>query len=213
MTEPHIDPRIAAPEDCVTGRLIDRWAAAQPDKVYAVFPDGAEWTYAELRERVRRTALGLQRLGVRQGDHVVSWLPNGPDALRVWFALNYLGAVYVPINIAYRGGLLAHVIENSDASLIVAHADLAPRLAEVDRAKLRTLVCLSGRLEACGDLEVLGADVLDPKEGELAQGVDVHLHAEPQSAADDGGGGGHGSRRGAFTEPGDDDARRARGRM
>ena len=168
MTEPHIDPRIAAPEDCVTGRLIDRWAAAQPDKVYAVFPDGAEWTYAELRERVRRTALGLQRLGVRQGDHVVSWLPNGPDALRVWFALNYLGAVYVPINIAYRGGLLAHVIENSDASLIVAHADLAPRLAEVDRAKLRTLVCLSGRLEACGDLEVLGADVLDPKEGELA---------------------------------------------
>ena len=66
-------------------------------------------------------------LGVAQGDKVLSWLPNGPDAIRVWFGLNYLGAVYVPINLAYRGGLLAHVVANSDARLIVAHADLLGR--------------------------------------------------------------------------------------
>ena len=32
-----------------------------------------------------------------------SGLPNSADSLRVWFGLNYLGAVYVPINLAYRG--------------------------------------------------------------------------------------------------------------
>lgn len=164
----NIDRRIAPPEECVTGPLIDRWAAASPDKVYAVFPDESRWTYAELKAQVRRTAIGLQRLGVKQGDHVVSWLPNGPDAIRVWFALNTLGAVYVPINTAYRGGLLAHVVENSDAALIVAHADLVERLEEVPRARLRRLVCLGGPARPCADLEVFDAQALAPEGGSLA---------------------------------------------
>ena len=75
---------------------------------------------------------------------MLSWLPNGPDAIRIWFGLNYLGAVYVPINLAYRGGLLAHVVANSDAKLIVAHADLVGRLADIDRAALTTAVVLNG---------------------------------------------------------------------
>lgn len=106
MTETvrNIDPRLLPPERCVTRNLIDLRAKETPDKVYAVFPDGSEWTYAELKDRVTRTAAGLRKLGVRQDDRVLVWLPNGPDAIRVWFAINYLGAVCVPINIAYRGG-------------------------------------------------------------------------------------------------------------
>jgi len=171
MTEtiqPNIDPRIAPPEQCVTGPLIDRWAAERPDKVYAVFPDDSRWTYAELKAKVVQTAIGLQQLGVKQGDHVVSWLPNGPDAIRVWFALNTLGAVYVPINTAYRGTLLAHVVENSDAELIIAHAELVDRLEEVPRARLRRLVCLGGAKRACADLELFDADALAPEGGTLA---------------------------------------------
>lgn len=167
MTEANVDSRMAPPEACVTRPLIDRHAAATPDKVYAVFQDGTEWTYGQLRENVRRTAIGLQNLGVRQGDHVVSWLPNGPDALRVWFAINYIGAVYVPINTSYRGGILAHVVENADADLIVAHAGLAPRLEDIDRAKLTQLVVLGGKLDACADLKVHDASALAPEAGEL----------------------------------------------
>jgi len=166
MTEALVDSRMAGPDMCVTRPLIERNAAATPDKVYAVFPDGSTWTYADLRERVRQTAVGLERLGVKQGDHVVSWLPNGQDALRVWFAINYLGAVYVPINTSYRGGILAHVVANSDASLIIAHADLAPRLVEIDRARLTKLVALGGTLDGCADLQVHHADVLSPADGE-----------------------------------------------
>ena len=103
-----------------------------------------EWTYRQTQAIARRTAIGLAALGVTQGDKVLSWLPNGPDAIRIWFGLNYLGAVYVPINLAYRGGLLAHVVANSDAKLIVAHADLVGRLADIDRAALTTAVVLNG---------------------------------------------------------------------
>src|SRR5678815_2722975 len=128
------DPRVPADVDCVLRPLLERRAAETPDKVFALFADGSAWTYREAREVARRAAVGLRRLGVEQGDTVLSWLPNGPAALRVWFGLNYLGAVYVPINLAYRGGILAHVVANSDAKLIVAHADLVGRLADIDRA-------------------------------------------------------------------------------
>jgi crotonobetaine/carnitine-CoA ligase len=67
-------------------------------------------------------------------------MPNGVEMLRIWFAINWLGAVYVPINTAYRGGVLAHVIANGGAQIMVVSPDLLDRLAEVDRAALRTLV-------------------------------------------------------------------------
>ena len=144
MTKSWFDPRVPAADRCVLRPLLDRHAAATPDKVFARFADGSEWTYRQTQTIARRTAMGLRKLGVSQGDKVLSWLPNGPDAIRVWFGLNYLGAVYVPINLAYRGGLLAHVVANSDARLIIAHADLLGRLADIDRAALSAAVVLAG---------------------------------------------------------------------
>ena len=124
----------------------------------------AERPFAEasLSRIARRTAIGLAALGVAQGDKVLSWLPNGPDAIRVWFGLNYLGAVYVPINLAYRGGLLAHVVANSDARLIVAHADLLGRLADIDRAALATAVVLGDTAPAVSGLVVHPPAALAP---------------------------------------------------
>ena len=60
--------------------------------------------------------LGFQKLGVKQGDHVLVWGPAGREHTLIFFGLSYIGAVYVPINTAYRGNLLAHVINVSDAS-------------------------------------------------------------------------------------------------
>ena len=39
------DPRIPAPDDCITRLLIDRRARETPDKVFSLFPDGSSWTY------------------------------------------------------------------------------------------------------------------------------------------------------------------------
>jgi carnitine-CoA ligase len=144
MTGATSDPRIPEPDVCVLGPVLERWARDRPQKVFARFEDGREWTYAATLEATLRTAAGLQALGVRQGDNVLSWLPNGPDALRVWFALNWLGAVYVPINTAYKGAILGHVVRNAKARLIVVHAGLADRLADIDTGALTTAVALGG---------------------------------------------------------------------
>ncbi|MEC9344831.1 MAG: AMP-binding protein [Pseudomonadota bacterium] len=144
------DPRIPARNRVVVRELVDRWAVERPEKVYAVFDDGSTWTYAGLRELVLQTALGLQQAGVAMGDHVISWLPNSRENIRLFLAVNYIGAVFVGINTSYRGNLLAHVLKVSDAKLIVAHADLAPRLAEVETARLERLVTLGGAVAIDG---------------------------------------------------------------
>ena len=95
--QPITDPRIPSPEDCVLQHLLDRHARERGNALFAIFESGVEWSYARVRGIVRETAAGLAQLGIRKGDHVAVWLPNGEDALRVWFAINYLGAVCVPI--------------------------------------------------------------------------------------------------------------------
>ena len=142
MSNPNLDPRMPAAEDCVTRLLIERRAAETPEKTFAIFPDGSSWTYAQFESEVVAAAAGLAKLGIGQGDHVVTWLPNGQDALRAWFAINWLGAVYVPINTAYKGSLLAHVIANSDAEVVIGHNRLLPRLAEIGTARLKRVVAL-----------------------------------------------------------------------
>ena len=156
------DPRIPAADVCVLRPVLDRRARETPDKLFARFADGQQWTYRQTLEITQRTAAGLQALGVKQGDHVLCWLPNGADILRVWFAINWLGAVYVPINLAYRGRLLEHVVENSDARLIVAHAELFPRLAAIARARLDTAVVIGGPVVEVADMRAHGPEALQP---------------------------------------------------
>ena len=108
--------------------LLDRWAQERGDQTYAIFDGGETFTYRQIRARVISVAVGLARLGVSQGDHVFCWQGNTVEMLLTYYAINYLGAVYVPVNTAYRGGVLEHVIANSDAQVGVVHVDLLPRL-------------------------------------------------------------------------------------
>ena len=138
------DPRIPNRDECVLRYLLDRWANERPDQPHVVFADGAEWTFAELRDKVRSKAAGLRAMGIEQGEHVAVWLPNGPDALIAFYAINYIGAVFVPFNTAYRGQLLQHVIANSGARVLLVHPDLVPRLHEIDLGRVERLVVTTG---------------------------------------------------------------------
>jgi carnitine-CoA ligase len=134
------DPRVPPREACVVRDLIDHWASIQPEQTYAVFEDGSRWSYAELRRRVTGVAAALHARGVRQGDHVAVWLFGGAEGILSFFAINYLGAVFVPFNTAYKGRLLEHVLANSDARLLIAHGDLIERLDAVDTALLERVI-------------------------------------------------------------------------
>lgn len=159
MNEPdqaahHNDPHVLAREICVLRYVLDQHAANKPGDIYAVFEDGDTWTFAELKSKTVAVAAGLHRLGVKEGDHVAMSLPNGRESLLTFFAINYLGAVYVPFNTAYKGKILEHVIENSDAEVIVVHGQIVERINEVATARLKTAITV-GECDANTSLELV----------------------------------------------------------
>jgi crotonobetaine/carnitine-CoA ligase len=141
-----MDDSSAIPDraQCVVGNLLHRWANERPQQVFLQFEDGSTWTFAATLDRVQRAAGALRALGVVQGSHVLCWMPNTREAVLTWLAANYLGAVHVPINTGYRGRLLQHAIELSDATVMLAHAEYCPRLAEISTAKLREVIVAGG---------------------------------------------------------------------
>jgi crotonobetaine/carnitine-CoA ligase len=157
--QPFADPRIPARDQCVLRHILDRLAAEVPEQDFAWFEGEESWSYKRTQLEAQRTASGLQKLNVSRGDRVMVWLPNSPLMLRCWFGINYIGAVYVPINTAYRGNLLEHVIKNSEAKVLITHADLVDRLDIIDLAKLETVVVVGGETDI-DKLTVYSVDAL-----------------------------------------------------
>ncbi len=163
----HADPRVPARAVCVVRYLLDRWAQERGDQVYAIFEGGERLTYRQIRARVIGVAAGLARLGVKQGDHVFCWQGNTMQMLLTFYAINYLGAVYVPVNTAYRGGVLEHVIANSDAQVGIVHVDLLARLKGVKLAALKQLVAVGGDVPADSPLPCVAFSALTGAEADL----------------------------------------------
>ena len=100
---PLFDPRVPPRERCVTRYLIDNFAAEKGTETFAVFQDGEIWSYEQLREKVRQLAGGFHEQGVSRGDHVAVWMFDSKEAILTFFAINYLGAVFV-LGVHYVGG-------------------------------------------------------------------------------------------------------------
>src|SRR5215472_16675713 len=118
---------------CVLRYALERHARTKPDEIFAAFEGGERWTFAQTLEQVASLAGNLYELGVRQHDHVVLVLPTSPLALRVMFAANYLGAVYVPVNPALKGSSLEH---DAGARIAIVHDRVRDRVLEVAPATL-----------------------------------------------------------------------------
>lgn len=111
--------------------VLEHQAATRGDRPFLKWDDnGAEYTFGEANVRANRIAHGLSSLGIAKGDSVVLFLPNSLDYVFLWFALNKLGAIEVPINLAYMGRFLEHQVNLSGADTMVADIGLAPVVTE-----------------------------------------------------------------------------------
>jgi carnitine-CoA ligase len=149
-------------ETCVTGRLLERFAAVTPDKVFIRFGTGEEWTWTETLTKARATAQALQARGVRPGAIVAAWAPNSPALVRAWFGANLAGAALAPINTAFRGRILEQALARTGARLLLLHPALASRLAGLDLGAVERVILTSGvAAELAPQLEVEPPAALD----------------------------------------------------
>jgi long-chain acyl-CoA synthetase len=88
----------------------------------------------EMEARVARAAGALAASGIGQGDVVALLLRNDVPFLDVSLACARLGAVPLPVNWHLTEPEIAYILADSGAKLILAHADLMPRLGAAGAA-------------------------------------------------------------------------------
>jgi long-chain acyl-CoA synthetase len=96
----------------------------------------------ELHERAHRVAAGLTELGVAPGDRVVVFAANCPEVPLLYNAIWHAGAVVTPAIFLLPLAELRHILEDSEARLVVASPEF------VDAAR------------AAGDVEVVSTEEL-----------------------------------------------------
>ena len=80
---------------------------------------GKVWNWARIGDHVNRMARGLQLMGVGKGKRVGLFLPNSPYYLIAYYAVLRAGATVVNLNPLYSERELAHLIEDSQAEMVV----------------------------------------------------------------------------------------------
>jgi len=158
-------------ENSVLPFMLERNAANAPDNVCCRFADGAIWTNQETLNKTRQTAALFESFDIKRGDYVLAWLPNGPAVIRTWVALNYLGAIFVPLNLDYRGRILEHVIRETKCTVMVAHPELIDRLADIETS-LDTVLSVGGEDGIIGEKIKVSATHLE-FDGEVSTPADM----------------------------------------
>lgn len=93
--------------------------------------EGGELSYAELFAAARGLAAGLSARGLRQGDRVAFFLGNRVEFVLACLAVLHLGAVMVPINLAYRRREVGHMLRDATPRLLLTEASQQGVLAEL----------------------------------------------------------------------------------
>jgi len=117
---------------CLAPHAVARWAAATPDAVALEHVDGSVISYRELDRRARRWASALARLGVADGNHVATMLPNTFDAHLSLLALAWLRTVEVPLNVAFTGRMLAYSLDHADVTTLIVAPEFRDAVAAIE---------------------------------------------------------------------------------
>jgi 2,3-dihydroxybenzoate-AMP ligase len=101
-------------EGITIAEMVERTAHRHPQKTAIVYGD-RRVSYEELIRSSRSLASELVRLGLQPQDRVVVQLPNGPEFVSLYLALNYIGVIPVMALRAHRHAEIRHFVQSSDA--------------------------------------------------------------------------------------------------
>lgn len=87
---------------------------------------GYEITFGQWKNYTRRWATGLHNLGFKRGDVVALFSFNQIDYSITLFGPISLGGITTTVNSAYTADELAYQLQDSGASVLVAHPELLP---------------------------------------------------------------------------------------
>ena len=110
--------------------VIEKYAKECPDKEAIIFED-RRITYRQLNERVNALARGLLDFGIKKGDVAAILLNNCLEFLEVTFAVNKIGAVWLPLNYRLTGEELTYLLNHGDAKILFSEMGFNETLAGI----------------------------------------------------------------------------------
>ncbi len=104
---------------------------------------GAQWSYAEAWEEIRRWAGFLRGLGAGpdpDGSRVAGYLHNRPETVWTLLGAHAAGSVYAALNRRHKGAILADHLRRSRARILVTEASALDSLPDLAGMGVRSLV-------------------------------------------------------------------------
>ena len=92
----------------------------------AVISADRQVTYRELDALTNQFAHALLSIGIKQGERVCLLMTNRPEFVISCYAIARMGAVFSPINPAYKEREIAYQLANSAATALVVQHELLP---------------------------------------------------------------------------------------
>lgn len=97
---------------------LDRITARFPDREALVDRD-RRFTFHQYRAQAVRLAAHLHRLGVKFGDRVLSVMPIWAEAGFGWYGAATIGAIWVPLSLAFRERELRYILGNVEPKIVI----------------------------------------------------------------------------------------------
>ena len=124
--------RVSAPDP--RPRPIDHVALGHPSLARALVTKAETLSFAELEQGVGALAAALRNRVPEFGARVATWLPKTVDACLMPLAAARAGLVHVPVNPVLKRAQVAHILSNSEASLLLTNDARATTLEAGDLA-------------------------------------------------------------------------------
>lgn len=144
--------------------LVTEAARRAPDHPALIFRDEPVG-WADLDGRAHAMARGLLALGLTTGDRVALAMPNSPDWVAAYLGALRAGMVALPVNPAYAGPELVHLLGDSGARVLIGTDTVLAAVAHTEActdSDLPPLPALAHRF-AVGSAELAGLPVPDGK--------------------------------------------------
>ena len=114
--------------------LLDRRVAAGDGDRVALAGRAGELSYAQLLDRVQRTAAALAGLGLQPEQRLVMFMVDAPEFVTVYLAAMRMGAVPVPVSTMLHADGLAELLRDSRARLLAISPQFAAAAAKAAAA-------------------------------------------------------------------------------
>jgi benzoate-CoA ligase family protein len=109
--------------------LLDRRLSAGDGPRLALTGAAGELTYAQLHERVCRTAAGLRAIGLRPEQRVLMFMADTPEFVTVYLAALRAGAIPVPVSTMLHADDVAELLTDSRARFLAVTREFAATAA------------------------------------------------------------------------------------